>query len=307
MLGVFAVGQTLESFVLTPWLVGDRIGLHPVAVIFAIMAGGQLFGFLGVLLALPVAAVAMVMLRYAHEKYTHSHLYGAEPVAADSAIGRSRAGRPCAAECCRAHAPARRVSPQIPLALRFPPDRSSRPSRGRPSSARWSKPLPAALETTGSTWPDRAAAARRICNWRHAPRPAAAGMSASYLPLASMAGRMRDALVGQGGAELVCLDGLEAIAGNAEDEVALFHFHNRAREGTARLIYSAVAMPSALAVRRCLTWFRGLNNARGSRWSRSMKTAAATCCACAPRVAGSNWTMPCSTICSAASAVTSGP
>ncbi len=78
VLGVFAVGQTLESFVLTPWLVGDRIGLHPVAVIFAIMAGGQLFGFLGVLLALPVAAVSMVMLRHAHAHYRRSDLYGAE-------------------------------------------------------------------------------------------------------------------------------------------------------------------------------------------------------------------------------------
>ena len=83
VLAVFAVGQTLESFVLTPWLVGDRIGLHPVAVIFAIMAGGKLFGFLGVLLALPVAAVAMVMLRYVHERYTRSGLYGAEAVADD--------------------------------------------------------------------------------------------------------------------------------------------------------------------------------------------------------------------------------
>ncbi len=74
---VFGVGQTIESFVLTPWLVGDRIGMHPVAVIFAIMAGGQLFGFLGVLLALPVAAIVMVMLRYAHQRYTASALYGA--------------------------------------------------------------------------------------------------------------------------------------------------------------------------------------------------------------------------------------
>jgi predicted PurR-regulated permease PerM len=77
VLGVFAVGQTMEGFVLVPWLVGDRIGLHPVAVIFAIMAGGQLFGFLGVLLALPVAAVSMVLLRYAHEHYRRSGLYGA--------------------------------------------------------------------------------------------------------------------------------------------------------------------------------------------------------------------------------------
>lgn len=77
VLGVFAVGLTLESFVLVPWLVGDRINMHPVAVIFAVMAGGQLFGFLGVLLALPVAAVAMVLLRYGHERYTRSGLYGA--------------------------------------------------------------------------------------------------------------------------------------------------------------------------------------------------------------------------------------
>jgi predicted PurR-regulated permease PerM len=73
--GVFLFGQMLEGMVLTPWLVGDRIGLHPVAVIFAIMAGGILFGFLGVLLALPVAAVAMVLVRFAHETYTGSYLY----------------------------------------------------------------------------------------------------------------------------------------------------------------------------------------------------------------------------------------
>lgn len=81
VLAVFGIGQTFESFLLTPWLVGDRIGLHPVAVIFAIMAGGQLFGFLGVLLALPVAAIVMVLLRYAHEHYTQSELYGAPATA----------------------------------------------------------------------------------------------------------------------------------------------------------------------------------------------------------------------------------
>ena len=78
VLGVFGLGQVIESYWLTPKLVGDRIGLHPVAVIFAIMAGGQLFGFLGVLLALPVAAVANVLLRYAQERYTHSRLYAGD-------------------------------------------------------------------------------------------------------------------------------------------------------------------------------------------------------------------------------------
>lgn len=85
VLAVFGFGQTIESFVLTPLLVGDKIGLHPVAVIFAIMAGGQLFGFLGVLLALPVAAIVMVLLRYAHDQYTHSELYGAGGVAVAAA------------------------------------------------------------------------------------------------------------------------------------------------------------------------------------------------------------------------------
>lgn len=72
---VFMVGQMLEGMVLTPLLVGDRIGLHPVAVIFAVLAGGQLFGFLGVLLALPLASVVMVLLRHVHERYTGSDFY----------------------------------------------------------------------------------------------------------------------------------------------------------------------------------------------------------------------------------------
>ena len=76
---VFGVGQVLEGMLLTPLLVGDRIGLHPVAVIFAILAGGQLFGFSGVLLALPVAAVVMVFLRHWHGRYTESNFYCQPP------------------------------------------------------------------------------------------------------------------------------------------------------------------------------------------------------------------------------------
>lgn len=73
--GVFGIGQLLESFWLTPTLVGDKIGLHPVAVIFAIMAGGQLLGFIGVLIGLPAAAVIMVWLRHARQNYLDSELY----------------------------------------------------------------------------------------------------------------------------------------------------------------------------------------------------------------------------------------
>lgn len=76
VLVVFGIGQLLEGMLLTPMLVGDRIGLHPVAVIFAILAGGQLFGFVGVLLALPMAAIIMVLLRHAHDFYKLSELYG---------------------------------------------------------------------------------------------------------------------------------------------------------------------------------------------------------------------------------------
>lgn len=78
VLAVFGIGQVIESYWLTPKLVGDRIGLHPVAVIFAVLAGGQLFGFLGMLLALPVAAVANVLLHYAQERYTRSRLYAGD-------------------------------------------------------------------------------------------------------------------------------------------------------------------------------------------------------------------------------------
>jgi len=75
---VFGIGQALEGWILTPLLVGDRIGLHPVAVIFAILAGGQLFGFAGVLLALPVAAVVMVFVRHVHSRYKESDLFDHE-------------------------------------------------------------------------------------------------------------------------------------------------------------------------------------------------------------------------------------
>lgn len=81
--GVFAAGNLLESYVLVPRLIGHKIGLHPVAVIFAILAGGQLFGFLGILLALPVASVVMVLLRYLHDRYRASELYRDKSVEQD--------------------------------------------------------------------------------------------------------------------------------------------------------------------------------------------------------------------------------
>jgi len=72
---VYGIGQGIEGWVLAPMLVGERIGLHPVAVIFAVLAGGQLFGFFGVLAALPVAAVIVVLLRHFRKVYLDSQLY----------------------------------------------------------------------------------------------------------------------------------------------------------------------------------------------------------------------------------------
>lgn len=75
VVGVFGAGQALDAVFLTPLLVGERIGLHPVAVIFAVLTGGQLFGVTGVLIALPCAAAAAVLLRHAHTRYRQSKLY----------------------------------------------------------------------------------------------------------------------------------------------------------------------------------------------------------------------------------------
>ncbi|MBK7144060.1 MAG: AI-2E family transporter [Xanthomonadales bacterium] len=109
VLAVFMVGQLIESFILTPKLVGESIGLHPVAVIFAVLAGGQLFGFFGVLLALPVAAVVLVLLRHTHEQYLDSEIYGAEAqppaAAATSDAATSPAAAPAAAPAPLAPAP----------------------------------------------------------------------------------------------------------------------------------------------------------------------------------------------------------
>jgi predicted PurR-regulated permease PerM len=75
VVAVYGVGQLVENYVLIPYLVGDRIGLHPLAVIFALLAFGQLFGFAGVLLALPVSAALLVALRHLRAAYADSPLY----------------------------------------------------------------------------------------------------------------------------------------------------------------------------------------------------------------------------------------
>ncbi len=73
--GIFLAGQFIEGNFITPWIVGKRVGLHPVWVIFALLAGGVLFGFVGVLLAVPVAAIMGVVIRFFIDNYLNSELY----------------------------------------------------------------------------------------------------------------------------------------------------------------------------------------------------------------------------------------
>ena len=75
ILALYGVGQLLEGFFLTPRLVGERIGLHPVAVLFALMVFGQLFGFFGILLAFPMSAICLVTIRYLKSKILSSQWF----------------------------------------------------------------------------------------------------------------------------------------------------------------------------------------------------------------------------------------
>lgn len=75
VIGTFAVAQTLDASFLTPKLVGGRVGLHPVWVVFALLAGGALFGFVGVLVAVPTAAAIGVLVRFGSSRYQNSHYY----------------------------------------------------------------------------------------------------------------------------------------------------------------------------------------------------------------------------------------
>lgn len=80
VLMVFMIGQAVEGYILQPFLLGDKIGLSPVAVVFAVLAGAQLAGFLGMLIALPVAAIIVVLLRHVRQCYEKSQLYGSKTV-----------------------------------------------------------------------------------------------------------------------------------------------------------------------------------------------------------------------------------
>jgi predicted PurR-regulated permease PerM len=92
VVGIFIVGQTVEGNVLTPKLVGDRVHLHPVWVIFALLAFGAIFGFVGVLLAVPAAAVVGVLVRFALGRYLQSGLYDPRNAPGPASLDRRSGG-----------------------------------------------------------------------------------------------------------------------------------------------------------------------------------------------------------------------
>jgi predicted PurR-regulated permease PerM len=83
VIGMFGLVQALEGSVITPRMVGDRVGLHPLGTIIAVLVGGELFGFFGLLLAVPVAASGNVLLNHALNRYRRSEFCGSEPVLED--------------------------------------------------------------------------------------------------------------------------------------------------------------------------------------------------------------------------------
>ncbi|KFL37046.1 DnaA regulatory inactivator Hda [Arenimonas donghaensis] len=141
------------------------------------------------------------------------------------------------------------TTPQLPLGLRAPPDqrleafeandavRSAVHACAVGGSRDW-------LYLAGPSGSGKTHLLLAAC-----AEAAATGRRAAYLPLAAFAGRLADALAQQEAADLLCLDGLEAAAGHAADEEALFHFHNRARQGEGAVIYAARGNPADIGLR----------------------------------------------------------
>ena len=144
--------------------------------------------------------------------------------------------------------------PQLPLALRYPPDQRLETYVRAPAGAIEQ------LRTMAEG--EAAAAATRDALYLAGPAGVgkthlllatcaaseAAGRRAAYLPLAAAAGRVREALMALEGNDLIALDGLNAVAGNREDEVALFDAHNRARAAGVALVYAARDIPDAIGL-----------------------------------------------------------
>lgn len=141
------------------------------------------------------------------------------------------------------------ATPQLPLALRYPPDQHLDTFVAMPVGVR--EQLQALATRAGGDWAYLAGPAgvgKTHLLLATCAAADAAGRRAAYLPLAAAAGRLREALEALEGNDLLALDGLQAIAGDRADEIALFDAHNRARVAGATLIYAARDNPDALAL-----------------------------------------------------------
>ncbi|KFN51452.1 DnaA regulatory inactivator Hda [Arenimonas composti] len=139
------------------------------------------------------------------------------------------------------------ITPQLPLGLRAPPDQRLDTFHGQPEAVA----ALAAAATAGGDWlylAGPAGSGKTHLLLAACAAAAETGRRAAYLPLAGFSGHLADMLPAQEGADLVCLDGLDAVAGHGGDEEALFHFHNRARAGGATVVYAARQAPAALGL-----------------------------------------------------------
>lgn len=141
-----------------------------------------------------------------------------------------------------------RGTPQLPLALRFPADQRFPGFVGTPLAVEW---LHATARSDRNDWAylsGPGASGKTHLLLASAAAASECGRRVAYLPLASARGRLRELLTQQEEADVIALDGLDAIAGERDDEVALFDFHNRARAAGSVVLYAARDVPSALAL-----------------------------------------------------------
>lgn len=140
------------------------------------------------------------------------------------------------------------MSPQLPLTLKFPTDQRLDAYVGRDDVRDLVASVAAGLRSDWLYLAGPAGSGKTHLLLAACAHAQSLGRRAAYLPMPALSGQMEPALAGLEEGDLVCLDGIDAVAGHRVDEIALFHFHNRARATQVRLIYAAWVMPVALAL-----------------------------------------------------------